>query len=80
MFGTVRIRFWVEAALAVLAVAVLTLTLLWHDWIERAFGFEPDGGNGSLEWLIVVALVATTATTSLIARREWRRERMPAAA
>jgi len=28
------------------------------DWIERLFGVAPDNGDGSLELLIFVALVA----------------------
>jgi len=27
------------------------------DWIEQLFGFNPDGGDGSIEALIVVAVV-----------------------
>lgn len=27
------------------------------DWIERIFGIDPDGGNGTLELLIAVALI-----------------------
>jgi hypothetical protein len=25
------------------------------DWIERWFGFSPDDGDGTVEWLIVLA-------------------------
>jgi hypothetical protein len=40
-----------------LALAVAPL-----DWIEESTGFEPDGGSGSLEWiLVVVAVVAGLA-------------------
>jgi hypothetical protein len=28
------------------------------DWIERFFGFSPDGGDGSTEMLYLVAAVA----------------------
>lgn len=28
------------------------------DWIERWFGLNPDGGDGSVEWLLVGGLVA----------------------
>ena len=31
------------------------------DWIERLFGVAPDNGDGSLELLIFVALVAIVA-------------------
>jgi len=32
------------------------------DWIERIFGFSPDGGDGSTEALIVVACTIALAT------------------
>jgi hypothetical protein len=28
------------------------------DWIEKWFGFSPDGGSGLTEWLIVLAGLA----------------------
>ena len=28
------------------------------DWIESWFGISPDGGDGSVEWLFVLAGVA----------------------
>ena len=31
------------------------------DFIEQWFGFSPDGGNGSLEVLWVVAIVAAVS-------------------
>jgi hypothetical protein len=73
MSATVRTRFWVELVLAVLAVGLLVLTLVWHDWIEKVFGVEPDGGSGAVEWLIVVGLLAVSVFLALAARREWRR-------
>jgi hypothetical protein len=78
MTVSVRGRFWAELALAVLSVAMLILTLVWKDWIEEVFGFEPDGGNGVVEWAIVAVLVGLTATTSVLARREWWRGHRPA--
>jgi hypothetical protein len=45
------------------------------DWIERIFGFVPDDGDGSLEFLIVV--VATLLAAAAVGchprmRRAWR--------
>jgi hypothetical protein len=69
----VRIRFWVEAALATFSGVFFLLTLLWKDWIEIIFGVDPDHHSGSLEWLIVsVALLATIAF-AVLARLDWRR-------
>jgi hypothetical protein len=41
------------------------------DWIERWFGFSPDDGDGTAEWLIVMAvmLVAVAVASWIIARR-----------
>jgi hypothetical protein len=75
MSGKVRVRFWVEASLALLSAGLGVVTLLWHNWIELLFGVEPDGGDGSFEWGIVVFLLSVAAAFSLLARAEWRRGR-----
>jgi hypothetical protein len=66
-------RFRVEAALAALTGALLLLTLVSREWIEVLFGVDPDGGDGSLEWAIVGALLVTTVVFTALARTEWRR-------
>jgi hypothetical protein len=75
----VRTRFWIEAGLAVSALAILIVTIVWHDWIEIAFGVDPDAGSGALEWAITATLVAAAVVNSLAARFEWRRARRQAA-
>jgi hypothetical protein len=37
------------------------------DWIERWFGFSPDGGDGSFEWLIVCVAIVVGVTALTIA-------------
>lgn len=69
----VRVRFWVESALAVVTVALFVLTLISQEWIEEVFGVEPDAGSGALEWVIVAAFGAAAVAFSLLARAEWRR-------
>jgi hypothetical protein len=49
----VRPRFWIEAGVAALTVALFLLPLVSRTWIERAFGSDPDASSGALEWLIV---------------------------
>jgi hypothetical protein len=66
-------RFWVEAGLAALSAVLLLVTLVTREWIEIVFRVDPDHGNGSLEWLIVVVAVVATVTFSLLARTEWQR-------
>jgi hypothetical protein len=41
------------------------------DFIERLFGWSPDGGNGMFELLLLAGLIAVPA----IAVRAWRRIR-----
>jgi hypothetical protein len=70
---TVRSRFWVETGLATLATALAVTTLIWHDWIERVLGIDPDGGSGELEWLLTAALMVLAVGSALAARVEFRR-------
>ena len=72
----VRRRFWYEAGLGAAAAALLLLTAVVPDWIEVAFGFEPDAGDGSFEWVLVAALAACAIAFSVAARSEWRRGRV----
>jgi hypothetical protein len=71
--GRVRTRFWVESALAAVCGVLAVLTAVVPDWIEVVLGTEPDGGDGSAEWLLVVILVAAFAVSAAIARGEWYR-------
>jgi hypothetical protein len=66
-------RFWLELGLAGFSAFLLVLTLITREWIELIFGVDPDHGNGSLEWLIVVAALVATVTFSVLARVEWQR-------
>ena len=67
--------FWWEVVAAIASGAVSVVTLVWPDWIELVFGVDPDGGDGSLEWLVAGLAVGVTLTLCLLARREWRRVR-----
>jgi hypothetical protein len=46
-------------------------------WIELIFGFDPDGGNGALEFAIASSLLAIVVASGAAARREWRRSVAP---
>jgi hypothetical protein len=69
----VRVRFWVESALALVAVFLFVLTVVSREWIEELFGVEPDAGSGALEWAIVAAFAVAAVTFGLLARAEWNR-------
>jgi hypothetical protein len=62
----------VKVALAVTSAFLALLTLVVPDWIEAVFHVDPDGGNGSLEWLFVAVFVVATAVFTLMARVELR--------
>jgi uncharacterized membrane protein YhaH (DUF805 family) len=68
-----RARFWIEVGLAALTAILFVVTLISSEWIEEVFKVDPDGGDGSLEWAIVVGLFVVSLTLSLLARAEWRR-------
>jgi hypothetical protein len=77
MQSTIRRLFWCEAGLAIAAAATFMLTLLWPHWIELAFGFDPDHGSGSAEWMIAVASGAAAVMSSALARYAWQLRRQP---
>ena len=78
MKKSVRVRFWLEAGLAVLTGALAILTVFWRDWIEALTGFDPDHHSGSAEWAIVAVLALVCGLITLAARAEWRRAAMTA--
>ena len=45
--------------LAVFCSGLAVLSIFWPDWIEALTGFDPDQHNGTVEWLIVKALLST---------------------
>ena len=75
MSRPIRKQFWAECAGACLSGSLVVVTILWPNWIELLFGVEPDGGDGSLEWLLVGLFVGAMAVFSALARTEWRRAR-----
>jgi hypothetical protein len=65
--------FRLEATVATLALAAMTLTLVYPEWIERLLGFDPDHGSGLLEWGISIALgaLALAVLMGIMARRQF---------
>ena len=66
------LRARIEIGLAAILGMATILTAVWPDWIEGVFGFDPDGGNGSVEWLIVAVLAVVTVVVGALARRDMR--------
>jgi hypothetical protein len=66
-------RYRLEVIGAAVTGLAAVITAIVPDWIEEVFHVDPDAGNGSLEWLIVLALALATVTLSALAWRERRR-------
>ena len=73
----VRLRFWAECALAGLAAILAVLTAVWPNWIELLFGADPDGGDGSAEWGIVIAFAVVAIIFAVLPRFEHSRLPIP---
>jgi hypothetical protein len=63
----------IEAGLALASASLFVLTLAWPDWIERAFGVDPDRHSGVLEWALAFGLFALTCAFAALARTSHRR-------
>ena len=68
-----RRRFWGECALAATSGMLALVTVISREWIEAITGWDPDGGDGSLEWLIVTVLALAAVALVVAARIEWCR-------
>ena len=66
-------RYRLEVIGAFVTGLAAAITAIMPDWIEAVFHVDPDGGSGSLEWLIVLALALATVTLTALAWRERRR-------
>ena len=75
MRSALRVRFWLESALAIVASILFVITLVWRDWIEIVFNVDPDSGSGALEWFIVVALLVVAIALFVSAGYEVRKAR-----
>ena len=64
-------RSLLETILALAAGLFAVLAAIWPGWIE-AFGADPDGGDGSVEWAIPIVLAAAALVLGFVARRHWR--------
>jgi hypothetical protein len=70
-----RRQFWAALVGGGLSTALAVVTVISRDWIEFLFGADPDGGNGGLEWGIVVVTAVTAIVCFWWARVEWKRGR-----
>lgn len=67
-----RLGLVLYALAAVSAAGALLGVVVGPRWVEELTGFEPDGGNGSLEFLVVLApavVAAVLARSGQVVRR-----------
>jgi hypothetical protein len=60
MKQALAMRFFVESTVRLLCGFVLMLAIFRTDWIEAAFGVDPDYRSGWCEWLLFAGLFAYT--------------------
>lgn len=60
MKRTSSVGVCLEAGLAAASMAIALLTLFRSDWLESAFGIDPDQHSGMIEWLFAVALLSVS--------------------
>jgi hypothetical protein len=54
-------RFWAQAVLGGTTGLLYVVTPFRPDWIEAIYGgFDPDQHDGSIEWIIVMAMLVVT--------------------
>ena len=70
-----RPRFWATVVLAALTAMLATVTLFVPNWIETVFHVDPDSGNGSFEWFVVIVLFGISVVSAFVAGVEWERVR-----
>lgn len=76
MIKFTQARFWLEVAFAACAAGLAVVTLIDPEWVELLSGTNPDGGTGSLEWLIAGSCALASILSGALARQDWRRLRM----
>ncbi|HEY7397367.1 MAG TPA: hypothetical protein VH538_03620 [Gaiellaceae bacterium] len=72
-------RFLLAVVAASLSASLAVLTVVWSEWIEALTGLDPDHGNGSAEWLVVLALALVAVGATVVARGQWRQRHAAAA-
>jgi len=76
-----RMRFAAALSAACLSAVACIATLIEPQWFELLFDESPDGGDGSLETIVAVAVsLVACLIFAWLARREWHRARADATA
>jgi hypothetical protein len=66
-------RWYLELLAGALSALATATTLVWPDWIEQFLDEAPDGGDGSAEWGLTLALCGLSLGLLVLAWRDGRR-------
>lgn len=58
---TPAIKIRIEIVVAGLSALAFLATMFWPTWFELLFESDPDGGDGTLERVVVLTLTGATA-------------------
>jgi hypothetical protein len=61
---------WLETVMGLITGVLFLLTLLNASWLE-SLGIDPDGGNGSVERMIVGGFALATIALLSLASYQW---------
>lgn len=64
----------IQRLLFLISASLTALTVIVPDWIETAFGFDPDAGSGAQEWGITLAFAGATIALFALSARTRRRD------
>jgi len=67
-----HMRAHIEAGLALLTGLLCLAAIFVPDWIEKVAGFDPDGGDGTLERVVALGFGLATVVLGFSARRHYR--------
>ena len=72
-----RRPFWGLVGAATITGTLALTTAILPDWIELVLGWDPDHGDGSVEWVVVWLMTGGLAFVTVVliaaATEEWRR-------
>jgi apolipoprotein N-acyltransferase len=64
-------RSFTGAGIAATLALLAALTAFHPNWIELAFGIDPDSGSGLMEWALVLAPALVAIACGTVAWRKW---------
>lgn len=71
--SALRARFWFDTCAGLASLVGSIVTHVLPNWVELAFGIDPDGHTGQVEWMIVTSFAIATVGFRALARAEWNR-------